>query len=118
MKAILELPKMPESCRSGCPFYKVCDICDILSSWNNHMPVYTPSERRRDDCPLKPVEDKEKHGKWVLNGNDDDLGITYYCSVCGFGLDEDLFYSGYKDGKWIRNHVFKHCPNCGTKMEE
>ena len=67
---------------------------------------------------MKPVEDKEKHGKWVLHGNDDDLGMTYYCSVCGFGLDEDLFYSGYKDGKWIRNHVFKHCPNCGTKMDE
>jgi len=75
-------------------------------------------EEQMKDCPLKPVEDKEKHGKWVLHGNDDDLGMTYYCSVCGFGLDEDLFYSGYKDGKWIRNHVFKHCPNCGTKMEE
>ena len=57
-KAILEL-EMPESCRGGCPFYKVCDICDILSSWNHHMPVYTPSEGRRKDCPLKPVEDKE-----------------------------------------------------------
>jgi len=75
-------------------------------------------DQRRPDCPLKPVEDKEKHGKWVLHGNDDDLGMTYYCSVCGFGLDEDLFYSGYKDGEWIRNHVFKHCPNCGTKMDE
>lgn len=58
-KAILELPKMPESCRGGCPFYKVCDICDILSSWNYHMPVYTPSEGRRSDCPLKLVEDTE-----------------------------------------------------------
>ena len=58
-KAVLELEKMPESCRGGCPFYKVCDICDILSSWNHHMPVYTPSEGRRPDCPLKLVEDKE-----------------------------------------------------------
>jgi len=49
---------MPQSCRE-CPFYKITDICDILSAWNNYMPVYTPSERRRDDCPLKPVEEKE-----------------------------------------------------------
>ncbi len=56
-KAILQL-EMPQSCRE-CPFYKITDICDILSSWNNHMPVYTPSERRRDDCPLKLVEEKE-----------------------------------------------------------
>jgi hypothetical protein len=57
-KAILEL-EMPEGCRGGCPFYKVCDICDILSSWNHHMPVYTPSKGRRKDCPLKLVEGKE-----------------------------------------------------------
>jgi len=50
---------MPESCRGGCPFYKVCDICDILSSWNHHMLVYTPSEGRRSDCPLKLAEGKE-----------------------------------------------------------
>ena len=59
MKAILELPKMPESCRSGCPFYKVCDICDILSSWNNHMPVLVPNEGKHPDCPLKEVEEDE-----------------------------------------------------------
>ena len=35
-KAILEL-EMPESCRE-CPFYKITDICDILSAWNNYMP--------------------------------------------------------------------------------
>ena len=58
-KAILEL-EMPESCRGGgCPFYKIGDVCDILSSWNNYMPVYTPSEGRHKDCPLKLVEDKE-----------------------------------------------------------
>ncbi len=58
-KAILELPKMPESCRSGCPFYKVCDICDILSAWNNYMPVLVPSEGKHPDCPLKEVEEDE-----------------------------------------------------------
>jgi len=39
-KAILELEKMPNACYGdGCPFYKITGICDILSSWNNHMPV-------------------------------------------------------------------------------
>ena len=116
-KAILELPGMPVSCWQ-CPCIQdrteTYGWCGVVGGDCPNPPY----EKRRDDCPLKPVEDKEKHGKWVLHGNDDDLGMTYYCSVCGFGLDEDLFYSGYKDGKWIRNHVFKHCPNCGTKMEE
>ena len=115
-KAILEL-EMPESCRE-CPLQAISTekkirYCTVIRYTTDYY-----GTKRRDDCPLKPVEDKEKHGKWVLHGNDDDLGMTYYCSVCGFGLDEDLFYSGYKDGKWIRNHVFKHCPNCGTKMDE
>jgi len=55
-KAILEL-EMPESCRGGCPFYKITDICDILSAWNNHMPVLVPSEGKHPDCPLK-MDDK------------------------------------------------------------
>ena len=63
-KAILEL-EMPENCRGGCPFYKVCDICDILSSWNHHMPVYTPSEGRRKDCPLKLVDEHCRNAEWV-----------------------------------------------------
>ena len=120
-KATLELPKMPRSCQK-CPLKYYLDYSERNYPWEDCACIITGKGiadiGRRPDCPLKPVEDKEKHGKWVLHGNDDDLGMTYYCSVCGFGLDEDLFYSGYKDGKWIRNHVFKHCPNCGTKMEE
>jgi len=111
-RAILDMP-LPQNCYE-CPLrcrYRRKWFCQIIM----HVALL---DQRRPDCPLKPVEDKEKHGKWVLHGNDDDLGMTYYCSVCGFGLDEDLFYSGYKDGEWIRNHVFKHCPNCGTKMDE
>jgi len=56
-KAILEL-EMPESCRE-CPFYKITDICDILSAWNNYMPVLVPSEGKHPDCPLKEVEEDE-----------------------------------------------------------
>ena len=56
-------------------------------------------------------------GKWKLYGNDDDSGMSYWCTVCNFQLSEDLFYSGYKNGRWIENGVFKYCPNCGAKME-
>lgn len=57
-KAILELSKMPQSCRE-CPFHKITDICDILSVWNNYMPVLVPSEGKHPDCPLKEVEEAE-----------------------------------------------------------
>jgi len=56
-------------------------------------------------------------GKWKLYSNDDDSGMSYWCTVCNFQLSEDLFYSGYKNGRWIENGVFKYCPNCGAKME-
>jgi len=57
-------------------------------------------------------------GKWKLYGNDDDSGMSYWCTACNFQLSEDLFYSGYKNGRWIENGVFKYCPNCGAKMED
>jgi hypothetical protein len=56
-------------------------------------------------------------GEWKLDSNDDDLGMSYWCSACNFHLSDDLFYSGYKNGRWIENGVFKYCPNCGAKME-
>ena len=56
-------------------------------------------------------------GKWKLYNNDDDSGMSYWCTVCNFQLSEDLFYSGYENGRWIENGVFKYCPNCGAKME-
>ena len=57
-------------------------------------------------------------GEWKLYGNDDDSGMSYWCTVCNFQLSEDLFYSGYKNGRWIKNGVFKYCPNCGAEMEQ
>jgi hypothetical protein len=62
-------------------------------------------------------EAKVVRGEWKLYGNDDDSGMSYWCTVCNFQLSEDLFYSGYKNGRWIENVVFKYCPNCGAKME-
>lgn len=63
-KAILEL-EMPESCRGGCPFYKIGDICDILSSRNHHMPVYTPSKGKHKDCPLKLADVDCRKAEWI-----------------------------------------------------
>jgi len=57
-------------------------------------------------------------GEWKLYGNDDDLDMSYWCTVCSFHLSEDLFYAEYKNGEWIENGVFKCCPNCGAKMKE
>ena len=58
VKVILELPKMPENC-------KEC----LLHSWKSKSFGYTLickillvnglPHKRRDDCPLKLVEDKE-----------------------------------------------------------
>jgi DNA-directed RNA polymerase subunit RPC12/RpoP len=57
-------------------------------------------------------------GEWKLYGNDDDLGMSYWCSACNFQLSEDLFYSGYKNGRWIENGALNYCPNCGAKMDK
>jgi Lar family restriction alleviation protein len=73
---------------------------EAIAAWN----------RRADAVPVV-------RGKWKLYGNDDDSGMSYWCTVCNFQLSEDLFYSGYKNGRWIENGVFKYCPNCGAKME-
>ena len=58
-KAILELPEMPESCIK-CPirFLPVRYGCYICSITGGDCPN-PPYKGRRDDCPLKLVEDKE-----------------------------------------------------------
>jgi hypothetical protein len=69
-----------------------------------------------EDCPTIDAVPVVR-GEWKLYGNDDDSSMSYWCTVCNFQLSEDLFYSGYKNGRWIENRVFKYCPNCGAKME-
>jgi len=68
------------------------------------------------DCPTIDAVPVVR-GEWKLYGNDDDSGMSYWCTVCNFQLSEDLFYSEYKNGSWIENGVFKYCPSCGAKME-
>ena len=53
-----------------------------------------------------------RHGRWELRGNDDDLGSSYFCSVCHFSVDEDWFY---KHGEFS---PFKHCPECTARMDK
>lgn len=56
---------------------------------------------------------KQSDGEWELHGNDDDLGSSFFCSRCGWNIDEDEFYqSQTNDYK-----MYKFCPNCGAKNE-
>ena len=64
------------------------------------FPEYTPS------ADVAPV----RHGRWELYGNDDDLAASFFCSLCGWNMDEDEYLD-----RW--SHL-NYCPNCGAKMNE
>ena len=51
-----------------------------------------------------------RHGRWELYGNDDDLAASFFCSLCGWNMDEDEYLD-----RW--SHL-NYCPNCGAKMNE
>jgi hypothetical protein len=60
---------------------------------------------------MPTVEAKEVvYAKWELEGNDDELGCSYFCSNCHDSFDEDWFYV---TGKYRH---FYYCPTCGAKM--
>lgn len=58
---------------------------------------------------MKKLEDKY----WELKGNDDDLGCTYWCPVCGFQTPEESFWS--EDFKEFTPLL--SCPKCNTKLK-
>jgi hypothetical protein len=58
---------------------------------------------------MKKLEDKY----WELRGNDDDLGCTYWCPVCGFQTPEESFWS--EDFKEFTPLL--SCPKCNTKLK-
>lgn len=66
-----------------------------------------------EDVESVPTADvvEVKHGRWELNGNDDDCGCSYFCDRCGANYDEDWFY---EHGQFVQ---FNYCPNCGAKMD-
>ena len=94
----------------------ITDIKETIaeSGCVNHEGEIMDCVRYAPEVDVAPVV----RGEWKLYGNDDDLGMSYWCTACNFQLSEDLFYSGYKNGRWIENGVFKYCPNCGCKMED
>ena len=51
-----------------------------------------------------------RHGRWELHGNDDDLAASFFCSLCGWNMDEDEYLD-----RW--SHL-NYCPRCGAKMDE
>ncbi len=54
-----------------------------------------------------------KHGRWELHGNDDSLGCSYFCSRCGWSIDEEIFYPNSYDDE----EPYNFCPHCGAKMD-
>lgn len=50
-----------------------------------------------------------KRGRWELYENDDDLAASFFCSLCGWNIDEDEYLD-----RWSH---FNYCPNCGAKMD-
>lgn len=50
-----------------------------------------------------------RHGRWELHGIDDVLSALYFCSLCGYNIDEEEFLD--------RRSYICYCPHCGAKME-
>lgn len=82
-----------EKCPVGCCLPTNCQDCII-----------------EDVIKKMPAIDPVKHGKWEINLIEDDEGFVFgksmLCSECGFFWREAL-----------HNKFFKHCPNCGAKMD-
>lgn len=62
-KAILELPKMPRSCKK-CPLKYYVEPYARSSIWEIYACIWTgnaiPERGKRKDCPLKLVDDKDE----------------------------------------------------------
>lgn len=62
---------------------------------------------------MKKIEAAAEEKYWELKGNDDDLGCTYWCPVCGFQTPEESFWS--EDFKEF--NPLLSCPKCNTKLK-
>ena len=79
-----------------------------MAEHNQEAAEETLNQQAENVKDWKPVV----YGRWELEGNDDELGCSYFCSNCQDCYDEDWFYV---TGKYRR---FKYCPNCGARMME
>ena len=60
---------------------------------------------------VKKLEAEDKY--WELHGNDDDMGCSYWCPVCGFQTPEETFWNiGLNEFNPLTS-----CPKCGTKLK-
>ena len=60
---------------------------------------------------VKKLEAEDKY--WELKGNDDDMGCSYWCPVCGFQTPEETFWSSdFKEFNPLTS-----CPKCNTKLK-
>ena len=50
------------------------------------------------------------HAEWELHGNDDDLSGSYFCSKCGYNMDESEYLDNFSS--------LRYCPYCGAKMKK
>lgn len=60
---------------------------------------------------VKKLEAEDKY--WELKGNDDDMGCSYRCPVCGFQTPEESFWS--EDFKEF--NPLTSCPKCNMKLK-
>ena len=63
-----------------------------------------------DDVPTADVQEV-KHGKWLVEDDEDDLwqgGGHYECTACGYG---------FSFGGFFEMNTLPFCPHCGAKME-
>lgn len=59
----------------------------------------------------KVKAEEEKY--WELHGNDDDIGCSYWCPVCGFQTPEESFWNiGLNEFNPLTS-----CPHCKTKLK-
>ena len=95
MSVLIKGMKMPTSClKGGCPLDGFA--CELWEDkyWASYK---DPEKGRHRDCPLIPVPDPVKHGKWIADK------YTRKCSECG---------STY----WMREgNAWNYCPNCGAR---
>jgi hypothetical protein len=71
-------------------------------------PIFVALECFVKNLPAADVAEV-KHGEWKLYGNDDDIGSSFFCSLCGWNIDEDEYLDNWSH--------FHFCPNCGAKMK-
>ena len=88
---------------------------DVVSSavleqvrWERDMALETLKEHGIGFCEKSDVVEV-RHGEWKLYGNDDDIGASYFCSLCGWNIDEGEYLDNWSH--------FKYCPNCGARMD-